>query len=90
MVEHGVCAWEDLKPSFHATTHRHPRDLSTKLSFMKETWERVGSTFTGESWAGEGKQRAGVLLSQTALPSLIGSWGRTQQVLIHDNRGQSS
>jgi hypothetical protein len=79
MLEHGVCTWEDLKLSLQAATDRRPRDLASKLSFMKETWERVGSTFTGETWAGERKQRAGALLSKSALLALIGSWGRTQQ-----------
>ena len=79
MLEHGVCIWEDFRFSLHATTHRHPRDLATKLRFMKEAWERVGSTFTGATWAGERKQKAGVLLSKSALLALIGSWGRTQQ-----------
>ena len=78
LLEHGICQWGDFTLSLQGTAHRNPKDLATKLNFMKEIWEQTGATFQGESWAGERKTRAKALLAKVALLSLIGAWGRTE------------
>jgi len=76
MLETGLCIWDDFKLKFQATAHRNPKDLASKLKFMKDIWEDVGNTHTGENWSGERKKNTKTLLSKTALLALIGSWGR--------------
>jgi hypothetical protein len=78
LLEHGICRWEDFRLALQATTHRPPKDLASKLRFMRETWEEAGGTFAGEEWAGERRGRAKDLLAKTAMLALIGLWGRTE------------
>jgi hypothetical protein len=78
MMEHGYCHWEDLKLSLQATAHMPAAQLATQLKFMREVWEQCGDTHAGETWAGDRRSRAKALLSKTAMLSLVGAWGRTE------------
>ena len=82
-MEHGICAWSDVKLALNATSHRPAKELATQLRFMRELWEETGCSMAGESWAGERKSKAKALLSKTAMLSLIGAWGRTENYRYH-------
>ena len=79
MFETGLLKWRQIKLSFSATTHRPAADLASKLKRMQRVWYDVGATIQGQLWAGEkaAKKDTRELLSKTALLSLLGGWGRT-------------
>ena len=78
MFEHGICQWEDLKLTLTATAHRPAKDLAQKLKFMQEVWTHTAATPVGQGWAGKRAAKVG-LLAKSALLSMIGAWGRTEQ-----------
>ena len=49
MLETCLCTWDDFKLKFQATSHRSPADLASKLKFMKNIWEDIGNSHTGEN-----------------------------------------
>ena len=79
MLETGVCKWRHIKLGFQATAHRRGADLAVTLKKIRSIWLEVGKSFQAEVFLGKKAERKSrsELLSKTALLSLLGSWGRT-------------
>lgn len=85
MFEMGICKWSNISLSFSAACHRPASDLANKLRKMQKVWFEVGSSYQAEQWAGEKAKKKDTkqLLAKTALLSLCGLWGRTENYRHH-------
>ena len=69
-----------IKLGFQATAHRPAADLASILKKIRSIWQDVGKSFQAEVFLGKKAERKcrSELLSKTALLSMLGSWGRTE------------
>ena len=75
-----MCKWRHVKLGFQATAHRPAADLAVTLRKIRSIWLEVGKSFQAEVFLGKTAERKSrsELLSKTALLSMLGSWGRTE------------
>ena len=85
MLETGVCKWRHIALGFEATAHRSAAELASTLRKLRVLWFEVGRSFQAEVFLGKKAEKKNrmELLSKTALLSLLGAWGRTQNYRHH-------
>ena len=79
MLESNICQWRHTKLGLAATAHRSASDLATVLKKIRSIWLEVGKSIHAEFFLGKKveKKTKSDLLSKTALLSLLGLWGRS-------------
>jgi hypothetical protein len=85
MLETGVCKWRHITLGFEATAHRSAVELASTLRKLRVLWFEVGRSFQAECFLGKKaeKKSRSELLSKTALLSMLGAWGRTENFRHH-------
>ena len=85
MLETGVCKWRHITLGFEATTHKNAAELASTIRKLRVLWFEVGRSYQAEVFLGKKteKKNRSELLSKTALLSLLGSWGRTENFRHH-------
>ena len=80
MLETQVCQWRQIKLGFNATSRRTAADFAHCLKRINKLWLEVGVSDQAKKWAELAKNKADIpkLLAKTAMLSLLGSWGRTE------------